>query len=306
MAASSHVIEKVRIGRRELELVDLRKRLFPSGFTKAEVIAYYTKIAPLMLPHLRGRGVTIKRYPRGTVERVFFEKQCPPFHPPWVRTRAVPRQLREGDIDYCLIDDIASLVWVINLDAIELHVPLAHSDDWNRPREMVFDLDPGQPATRVDCCRLGVRFRDMLGRIGLQSFAKTSGGKGLHVYVPLNTPGVTFDQTKQFAHAAARIFEKQEPAHVVSVMTRSLRRGKVFVDWSQNDRTKTTVCAYSLRAKGKPTVSTPLTWKEVEAAAKSGDASSLVFEAKDVLARVTRSRRDLFAPVLTLKQRLPA
>jgi bifunctional non-homologous end joining protein LigD len=302
--ASPHAIEKVRIGRRELELVNLRKRLFPSGFTKAQVIEYYTKIAPVMLPHLRGRGVTIKRYPRGTVERFFFEKECPPFHPPWVKTSSVPRQRSEGNIDYCLIGDVASLVWVINLDAIELHVPLARSDDWNRPREMVFDLDPGEPATLVDCCRLGVRFRDMLARLGLKSFAKTSGGKGLHIYVPLNTPGVTFDDTKQFAHAAARIFEKQEPKHVVSVMTKSLRRGKVFVDWSQNDRTKTTVCAYSLRAKGKPMVSAPVTWKEVETAARRGNASSLIFDASDVLARVKRSA-DLFAPVLKLKQKLP-
>ena len=301
----AHLVQKVRVGRRELELSDLDKRLFPSGFTKAQIIAYYTKIASVMLPHLRGRGVTIKRYPRGTVERVFFEKECPAFHPPWVKTRSVPRQLREGNIDYCLIDDVASLVWVINLDAIELHVPLAQASDWDRPREMVFDLDPGEPATLLDCCQLGVRFRDMLARLGLKSFAKTSGGKGLHVYVPLNTAGVTFDDTKEFARAAARIFERQEPTGVVSVMTKSLRRGKVFVDWSQNDRTKTTVCAYSLRAKGRPTVSTPVTWKEIEAAARRGEASRLVFEADDVLSRVKRLG-DLFAPVLKLKQKLPA
>jgi bifunctional non-homologous end joining protein LigD len=170
---------------------------------------------------------------------------------------------------------------------------------------MVFDLDPGPPATLLDCCRLGLRFGDMLANLGLKSFAKTSGGKGLHVYVPLNTAGVTFDETKEFAHAVAQIFERQEPRHIVSVMTKSLRRGKVFVDWSQNDRTKTTVCAYSLRAKGKPTVSTPVTWKEVEHAARAGDTSSLIFAADDVIARVKRSG-DLFAPVLKQKQKLPA
>src|SRR4051812_10502131 len=231
---ASRDVQLVRIGRRELELSALDKRLYPSGFTKAQIIEYYSRIAPVMLPHLRGRVVTIKRYPRGTNERVFFEKECPPFHPPWVKTESVPRQLREGDIDYCMIADVASLVWVINLDAIELHVPLAHTSDWDRPREMVFDLDPGEPATLLDCCRLSIRFRDILANLGLKSFPKTSGGKGLHVYVPLNAAGVTFDHTKEFAHAVAKIFEKQEPRHIVSVMTKSLRRGKVFVDWSQN------------------------------------------------------------------------
>jgi len=161
---------------------------------------------------------------------------------------------------------------------------------------MVFDLDPGEPATLLDCCRLGVRFRETLSCLGLKSFAKTSGGKGLHVYVPLNGPGITFDRTKEFALAVAQIFEKQEPGHVVSSMKKSLRPGKVFVDWSQNDRTKTTVCAYSLRAKGKPTVSTPVTWDEVERAASRGDASGLIFKADDVLKRVKRYG-DLFAPV---------
>jgi len=149
----------------------LDKRLFPCGFTKAEVIDYYSRIAPAMLPHLRGRGVTLKRYPRGAAERVFFEKKCPPFHPPWVKTQSVPRRLREGEINYCLVQDVASLVWMINLDAIELHVPLARTADWSRPREMVFDLDPGEPATIIDCCRFGLRFRDVLSKLGLKSFA---------------------------------------------------------------------------------------------------------------------------------------
>jgi bifunctional non-homologous end joining protein LigD len=301
----SRGVEAIKVGNKRLELSNLDQKLFPSGFTKAQIIDYYIRIAPMMLPHLRGRGVTLKTYPRGTVERVFFEKECPTPRPAWMKTESVPRQLTEGNIDYCVVRDVASLIWVINLAAVELHVPLAYTKDWNHPREMVFDLDPGPPATLLDCCRFGVRFRDVLANLGLQSFAKTSGGKGLHVYVPLNTPGLTFDDTKAFSHAVAKIFEKQEPKHIVSLMTRSLRKGKVFVDWSQNDRTKTTVCAYSLRAKGRPMVSTPVTWDEVEAAAKKGDASALLFESDDVLARV-KKLGDVFAPVLKLKQKLPA
>ncbi len=295
---------EVLIGRRRVNLTHLEKVLYPSGFTKAEIIEYYSRIAPAMLPHLRGRGVTLKRYPRGTDESVFYEKECPPFRPPWVKTEPVPRRLREGKIDYCVVQDMATLIWMINLDAIELHVPLARASDWNRPREMVFDLDPGEPADLIDCCRFGLKFRDTLERLKLKSFAKTSGGKGLHVYVPLNTPGITFDDTKAFARAIAIIFERQNPKHITANMTKSLRRGKVFIDWSQNDQTKTTVCAYSLRAKGKPTVSTPVTWDEIEAAARKGDASRIVFEAAEVPKRVERLG-DLFAPVLKLKQKLP-
>src|SRR5688572_22257280 len=170
-------VQVVRIGNKTLELTNLAKRLYPNGFTKAQIIEYYTRIAPVMLPHLRGRGVTLKTYPRGTDESVFFEKQCPSPRPPWMKTQSVPRQLTEGNIDYCMVQDIASLIWVINLAAIELHVPLALTKEWERPREMVFDLDPGAPASLIDCCRLGAKFRDVLAKLGLQSFAKTSGGK---------------------------------------------------------------------------------------------------------------------------------
>jgi bifunctional non-homologous end joining protein LigD len=295
---------RVRIANRQLVLTNLDKTLFPNGFTKAQIIDYYSRIAPLMLPHLRGRGVTIKRYPRGVADRVFFEKECPADRPRWIKTRSVPRQLTEGDIDYCLVDGVASLVWVINLDAVELHVPLACADDWNRPRQMVFDLDPGEGATLRDCCRLGVQFRDILADLGLKSFPKTSGGKGLHVYVPLNAAGITFDDTKGFARAVAEIFAKQEPKHITAAMTKSLRKGKIFVDWSQNDRTKTTVCVYSLRAKDQPTVSTPVTWNEVESAAKR-PSSKLIFTSDQILQRV-KTTGDLYAPVLKLKQKLPA
>jgi bifunctional non-homologous end joining protein LigD len=294
----------VSIGNRKLTLSNLDKVLFPSGFTKAETIDYYTRIAPVMLPHLKNRGITLKRYPHGTDESVLFEKQCPDYRPPWMKTKTVPRKLREGNIDYCMINDVASLVWVINLAAIELHVPLARTRDWNKPTEMVFDLDPGEPADLVDCCRLGLKFHDVLERLGLTSFAKTSGGKGLHVYVPLNSSGVTFDDTKEFARAIAMIFKRENPKHVVSSMDKSLRRGKVFVDWSQNDRTKTTVCVYSLRAKDRPTVSTPVAWHEVAAAARKRDARSVLFQAEEVLQRVQKLG-DLFAPVLKMRQRLP-
>ncbi|HYO08239.1 MAG TPA: non-homologous end-joining DNA ligase [Tepidisphaeraceae bacterium] len=294
----------VQIGRRRVTLTNLEKALYPSGFTKAQIIDYYSRVAPVLLPHLRGRGITLKRYPSGTAAGHFFEKQCPPHRPAWIKTASVPRQVREGDIDYCLVEDAAALAWVANLAAIELHVPLARATHWDRPTEMVFDLDPGAPADVLDCCRFGLRFADALAKLGLKSFAKTSGGKGLHVYVPLNTAGVTFDDTKAFARAMAMIFERQNPKHVTSTMTRRLRGGKVFIDWSQNDRTKTTVSAYSLRAKEAPTVSTPVTWAEVEAAAARGDAAGLIFSPADVLARIER-HGDPFAPVLKLKQKLP-
>lgn len=295
----------VRIGKKQVTLSNLDKVLYPSGFTKAQVIDYYHRVAPVLLPHLRGRGITLKRYPSGTDESFFFEKQCPDHRPPWVKTASVPRRSTAGEIDYCLIGDEADLVWLANLAAIEIHVPLARSRDWNRPTEMVFDLDPGEPATLVDCCKFGLKFRDVLARLDLESFPKTSGGKGLHVYVPLNTPAVTFDDTKAFARAIAMIFEHENPKHITATMTRSLRAGKIFVDWSQNDETKTTVSVYSLRAKGRPTVSTPVTWDEVAAVAKRGNAAAITFLSDDVLARVER-HGDLFAPVLKLKQKLPA
>jgi bifunctional non-homologous end joining protein LigD len=293
----------VKVAKKTVTLSNLDKVLYPSGFTKAQVINYYSRIAPVILPHLRGRGITLKRYPSGTDESHFFEKQCPDHRPPWIKTASVPRRSTEGDIDYCLLKDEADLVWLANLAAIEIHIPLARARDWNRPTEMVFDLDPGEPATIIDCCRLGLKFRDVLARLGLKCFPKTSGGKGLHVYVPLNTPGVTFDDTKEFSRAIAMIFERENPKHITSTMTKSLRAGKVFVDWSQNDETKTTVAVYSLRAKQQPTVSTPVTWAEVESVAKKRDARAITFLADELLERVDRVG-DLFAPVLKLKQKL--
>jgi bifunctional non-homologous end joining protein LigD len=217
----------------------------------------------------------------------------------------VTRSHERKPIDYTVVEDLATLVWLANLAAIELHTPLARVDDFERPTTLVFDLDPGEPATIVECCHVAVSLRGMFENLGLQSFAKTSGSKGLQLYVPLNTPEVTFADTKPFARAVAELFEQSEPDLVVSRMTKARRTGKVLIDWSQNDRNKTTVCVYSLRATERPTVSTPVEWEEVHAALDAGDPAMLAFEAPAVLERVAE-RGDLFAPVLSLVQKLPS
>jgi bifunctional non-homologous end joining protein LigD len=295
----------VRVGSRQVGVSNLDKVLYPAtGFTKGEVIDYYTKMAPVLLRHLRGRPLTLKRYPNGVSDLFFYEKRCPAHKPEWVATAHVPSNKKGGFIDYCLVDSPATLAWVANLASLELHTLLSKSGDAGRPTMMVFDLDPGPPAGLMDCLKLGLEMRDAFARIGLHVFPKTSGGKGLHLYVPLNTP-VTFDETKPFAKAIAMHFERQNPEGVVSNMSKALRVGKILVDWSQNDEHKTTVCAYSLRAREHPTVSTPVTWKEVEGALKKEDATLLTFEAADVVKRVEKIG-DVFDPVLNMKQRLPA
>jgi bifunctional non-homologous end joining protein LigD len=294
---------RMKIAGRELNVSNLGKVLYPkSGFTKGDAIDYYRRIAPVMLKHLRGRPLTLKRYPNGVSDLHFYEKNCPSHKPDWVPTARVPSDKR-GFINYCLVDSAATLVWVANLASLELHTLLSRRDDLDRPTMMVFDLDPGPPAGLLDCLPLAFRMRDMLAHLGLESLPKTSGGKGLHIYVPLNTP-VTFDQTKHFAHTVAMVLERSDPTHVTSVMRKDLRGGKIFVDWSQNDVHKTTVCAYSLRARERPTISTPVTWEQVDRAIKRKDTSLLSFEADDVLRRVERYG-DLFEPVLRLKQKLP-
>jgi len=293
---------RTTVGGRELKLSNLAKVLYPqTGFTKRELIDYYAAIAPVMLGHLAGRALTVTRWPDGVEGKSFFQKQSPAHRPDWVQTVA----LRAGSkvIDYTLAGDLATLVWLANLAAIELHVPLARAEAVERPTALVFDLDPGAPATVIECCRVALRLQGMFEHLGLQSFAKTSGIKGLQVYVPLNTDDIAFAQTKTFAKAVAELLESSEPDLVVSQMTKVRRAGKVLIDWSQNDRNKTTVCVYSLRATERPTASTPLGWDEVRAALESGDPAALSFEAADVLARV-EERGDLFAPVLSLVQRL--
>jgi bifunctional non-homologous end joining protein LigD len=295
----------IKIGNKRVTVSNLQKVLYPAaGFTKQDVIAYYVGVADVMLKHLKGRAATLKRYPNGSHDMFFYEKNCPVHRPDWVNTANVPSTNRAGGINYCLIENKASLAWVAQIAALELHTSLAKAPAVERPTMLVFDLDPGPPADMIDCIRVALRMRDVLKRLGLKSFPKTSGGKGLHFYVPLNTPRVTFEETKKLARAVAELFEREDPARVVASMKKSLRVNKVLIDWSQNDEHKTTVCAYSLRAKERPTVSTPVTWKEVEAALAVRDPSMLVFEARDVLSRIRR-RGDLFAPVLTLKQKLP-
>jgi bifunctional non-homologous end joining protein LigD len=296
---------EVEVGGRLLKLSNFDKVLYPeAGFTKGQVIDYYTRVAPALLPHLHQRALTLKRYPNGVDGQFFYEKNCPKHRPPWVGTLAVWSARNKADVNYCLIDELAGLVWVANLASLELHTSLSHARDVQRPSMLVFDLDPGPPATVVECGQVALWLREVLDDLGLQAFPKTSGSKGLQIYVPLNTP-VTYDDTKPFAHAMARLLEQRHPGEVLSVMTKDLRTGKVFIDWSQNDDSKTTVCVYSLRARPRPTVSTPVTWEEVEAAVAGGDPDSLVFEAADVLARV-EAHGDLFAPLCSLEQALPA
>jgi bifunctional non-homologous end joining protein LigD len=295
---------EVEIDGRTLSLSNLDKVLYPrAGFTKGHVIDYYTRVAPAVLGHLRGRPLTLKRYPNGVDAGHFYEKQCPSHRPDWVRTAAVYSRSNSRTIDFCLADDLPTLVWLANLADLELHASLALAEDVKRPTVIAFDLDPGAPATVVECARVALDLREAFEHLGLAAFPKTSGSKGMQVYVPLNTP-VTYDDTKSFARGLAQVLERRRPELVVSDMRRSLRGGKVLVDWSQNDEHKTTVCAYSLRAMEHPTVSTPLHWEEVEEVAADGDPEALVFASDDVLARVAE-HGDLFAPVLDLEQELP-
>ena len=296
--------EVVEIAGKHLSLTNLDKVLYPAtGFTKGQVIDYYARIAPVLLPHLAGRPLTLKRYPEGVDKEYFFEKNATKHRPDWVKTIPVWSQGNQRNVNYILANDLPTLVWIANLASIELHPSLSLAKDILCPRSMVFDLDPGAPANIVQCCQVGVWLRDIFAHFGLQSFPKTSGSKGLQIYVPLNSP-TSYDVTKPFAHALARLLENEHRELVVSDMKKQLRVGKVFVDWSQNDDHKTTVSVYSLRARERPTVSTPVKWEEVEQALKKKDADLLVFEASQVLDRVQKMG-DLFEPVLKLKQKLP-
>jgi bifunctional non-homologous end joining protein LigD len=289
---------------RELKLSNLGKVLYPqAGFTKRQLIDYYAAIAPVLLGHLAGRPLTVTRWPDGVQAKSFFQKQSPAHRPDWVATATVASERKP--IDYTLADDLPTLLWLANLAAIELHVPLASAEAIERPTALVFDLDPGAPASIIECCHVAAQLHGMFENLGLQSFAKTSGSKGLQVYVPLNGHEVTYEQTKPFARAVAELLEQAEPDLVVSRMTKAKRTGKVLIDWSQNDQKKTTVCVYSLRATERPTASTPVEWEEVRGALDSRRPGDLVFEAGEVLSRVGE-RGDLFAPLLSLVQELPA
>ena len=289
---------------RKLIVSNLNKVLYPkAGFTKGQLIDYYIQVAPVLLPHLKDRPLTMKRYPNGVEAPFFYEKNCPAHRPPWVKTAKVWSEGNQREMHYCLAQDLPTLVWAANLADIELHTSLARKKDITRPTMMVFDLDPGAPADIVQCCQVGLWLRDLLTGLKLKSWAKTSGSKGLQVYVPLNTPA-TFDKTKELSRALAEHLEHGHPKLVVSKMAKALRTGKVFVDWSQNDEHKTTVNVYSLRAREQPTVSTPVRWEEVETALKKKKANLLVFPSDRVLQRVAQFG-DLFGPVETLKQKLP-
>lgn len=301
MARQESVIE---VEGRQINVSNLDKVLYPKvGFTKGQVMDYFIRIAPVLLPHLEGRPLTLKRYPNGVDGMFFYEKNCPAHKPGWVKTAKIWSEGNNRYMFYCVVADLSTLVWLANLADLELHTSLSKAPDMPRPTVIAFDLDPGPPANIVQCCQVGLWVRDIFAKLGLQAFPKTSGSKGLQVYVPLNTP-VTYEQSKPFAKAIARLLEDKYPDQVVSDMKKSLRVNKVFVDWSQNDDYKTTVCVYSLRAKERPTVSTPVTWKEVETCLKKADPELLVFTSDQVLKRVEKMG-DLFEPVLKLKQKLP-
>lgn len=291
----------VEIDGRRLSVSNLEKVMYPEiGFTKAQVIEYYVKIAPVMIEHIGDRGVTLRRWPDGVDAESFFEKRCPSHRPDWVTTCEGPGD-RGGPIGYCRLDSVAALAWTANLAALEIHSPMARCRDMDTPTMLVFDLDPGPPATIAECCQVALDIQGVLDSVGLAAFPKTSGNKGMQLYVPLNTVAA-HDHASEFALAVAQLLEKQHPDRVLSNMAKDQRKGKVFIDWSQNSRHKTTVAPYSLRANDRPTVSTPLTWHEVSDGA---DGLPLIFETGDVLERV-EELGDLFADTLVLEQELPA
>jgi bifunctional non-homologous end joining protein LigD len=290
--------QEVEIAGRTLSLSNLDKVLYPAAaFAKGHVIDYYTRVSPVLLPHLRGRPLTLKRYPNGVDAPHFYEKQCPSHAPDWVQTARI------GDINFCLCEDLPTLVWLANLADLELHTSLARADAYASPTVIAFDLDPGPPATIVECAEVALELRMIFEHLQMEAFAKTSGSKGMQVYVPLNTP-TAYEVTRPFARGLAELLERRRPDLVVSEMKKSVRGGKVFVDWSQNASFKTTINVYSLRAMAQPTVSTPLRWEEVEAVTDSRDPDDLVFTSADVLERVAE-HGDLFAGVTELRQSLP-
>ena len=288
---------------RKIQVSNLDKVLYPKvGFTKGHVIDYYIRIAPVLLPHLKDRPLTMKRYPDGVDGEFFYEKNCPSHRPKWVKTAKVWSESNNRMMNYCLAQDLPTLVWAANLADLELHTSLSHKNNIERPTMMVFDLDPGAPADIVQCCQVGLWLRDLLGKMKLKSFAKTSGSKGLQVYVPLNA-AITYDQTKDLSRALAQHLEGEHADLVTSNMSKAVRKGKVFVDWSQNDEHKTTICVYSLRAREEPTVSTPVMWDEVATCLKKKKANLLKFRSEQVLNRVEKMG-DLFEPIEKLKQKL--
>jgi bifunctional non-homologous end joining protein LigD len=290
---------------RALRITNWEKVLFPEdGFTKGDLIAYYVAIAPTLLGHLRDRPLTLRRWPEGIDKESFFEKNCPAHRPEWVQTASIFSSAERGRIDFCLAQEPATLAWTANLAAIELHPSLSLAHDIAHPTAVVFDLDPGPPADVLACAEVALVLCALFEHLGLESVVKTSGSKGLQVYVPLGEGVATYERTKPFARRIAELLEQRLPDLVVARMTKRLRAGKVLVDWSQNDEHKTTVAAYSVRARERATVSTPISWEELRAAHEARDADRLVFDTAAVLARVAE-QGDLFAPMLGTRQELP-
>lgn len=296
------VKQQVTVDNRVLSLTNLDKVLYPAaGFTKRDVIDYYTRVSKWLLPHLKDHPVTLKRFPDGVTGEAFYEKDAPRFTLEWVQTALVPRRAGGKDIRYILVNDLPTLVWCANLASLELHPFLHRASNLDAPTSIVFDLDPGDGATTASCAEVALILRDALDRLELQSFAKVSGSKGIQIYVPLNTP-ISYATTQEFAHSLAQLLEREHPSLIVSDMAKNLRRSKVFIDWSQNSDFKTTVGVYSLRAKAeRPFVSLPATWEEVAALRKKPE--QLCLEPEAALKRIEK-RGDLFSAVLRLKQTL--
>ncbi|MBV8731225.1 MAG: non-homologous end-joining DNA ligase [Acidobacteriia bacterium] len=302
--SASGAKQVLEIEGRKVPVSNVDKVLYPSGFTKGQVIDYYVRVSDCLLPHLAGRPITLKRYPNGVEAPHFYEKDAPAFTPSWVHTAMVPRHMGGPDIRYVVVDDLPSLVWLANTASLELHPFLHRVPEIERPTAMVFDLDPGEGASILDCAEVAFLLKDTLAQSGLQSFPKVSGSKGIQVYAPLNTV-VTYAETQAFAHSLAEKLEQEHPQEIVSAMAKALRHKKVFIDWSQNSDFKTTVGVYSLRAKdSKPYVSSPVKWEELRAALKKQDSDRLYFEPEAALKRLKKTG-DLFEPVLTLRQKLP-
>jgi bifunctional non-homologous end joining protein LigD len=294
----------LKISNKNLTLTNLEKVLYPkAGFTKGEVIQYYIEIAPALLPHLKNRPLTLKRYPNGVDKEFFYEKRCPPYRPKWLKTAPVWSERKGVEIHYCMANNLESLIWAVNLADLELHTSLSRYPVLNQPTMMVFDLDPGEGADIVNCCEVGLWIQKFFERQKLKCYPKTTGSKGLQIYLPLNTK-VSYEETKTYSHLLAQELTQLHPDKVLFKMDKSLRKGKVFIDWSQNDDYKTTVCVYSLRAKDYPGVSTPVSWDEVEKVLKSKDPKPFVFSPSDVVNRF-KKQGDLFEDILLKKQKMP-
>jgi len=298
-------VETLDVAGRQLTIRHLDRVVFPhTGKTKGELLDYYVRVADAMLPHLRDRLLHMHRYPEGVEGPRFWQKACPEHRPDWLPTVGVWSRDKQADIDYCVVNELAALLWAVNLGSIELHTSLHRTDDQQRPTTLAFDLDPGEGVGILECCEVALRLRELLVGVELRSYAKTSGSKGLQVHVPLNTD-VGYAATKPLSRSIAELLETAVPEAIMSRMARSLRPGKVLVDWSQKTEHKSMVCAYSVRAKQRPTVSTPVEWKEIESALDAGNPDALVFEMADVLERAAELG-DIFAPMLTARQELRA